>query len=203
MAATLSGITAARGRDDADGVRHGVERLLLLYAIAFGYGGIPMIYMGDELGQGDDHEYLDDPLRAPDSRWRHRPAFADALAADRHEVATIAGMVWSGMRRLVVARRRCPALHGAGTTLTIPSGHPHVFAWQRRHPRLGAVLGVANVTGEVARLGPQLFSALGEAGVDLLAPDDLDLTHLAGFQVRWLTADATYGTEPVPPPIPG
>ena len=38
-----------------------MRRILLLYAIAFAHGGLPLIYMGDELGLLNDASYLDDP----------------------------------------------------------------------------------------------------------------------------------------------
>ena len=109
-------------------------------------------------------------------------------------------MVWSGMRRLVGARRSCAALHGGGVTKAVRSGHRQVFAWQRDHARHGTVLGVANVSAEVARFDYSLLAALGERIVeDLLAPGDADFATLAGFQVRWLTSDRAYRTVPPPP----
>ena len=56
-----------------------VRRVLLLYAVAFAHGGLPLIYMGDELGLLNDASYLDDPrkarrqpLDAPAARWTGR-----------------------------------------------------------------------------------------------------------------------------------
>ena len=50
-----------------------MRRILLLYAVAFAHGGLPLIYMGDELGLLNDATYLDDPHKADDNRWMHRP----------------------------------------------------------------------------------------------------------------------------------
>lgn len=204
MTAALCGITAASESDDAVEARRGVDRLLLLYAVAFGFGGIPMIYMGDEVGQGDDLGYLDDPLRSADSRWRQRPNFSESLAGERRDPTTVPGMVWAGMRRLVEARRSCPPLHGSGVTKTLRTGHQRAFAWQRDHARHGTVLGVANVGAGALRLDPSLLAVLGDRMVeDLLAPGDADFATLAGFQVRWLTSDRAYRTVPPPPPSRG
>jgi amylosucrase len=199
MASTLCGIAAALELDDDAAVRRGVDRLLLLYGLAFGFGGIPMIYMGDELGQGDDPDWANDPLRATDSRWRHRPRFADQLAADRNDPSTVAGMVWRGLRRLVVARRSCRPLHGAGVTSLLTTSDDRVFGWRRDHPRFGTVLGLANVSDQDARVERSAWAALGERPVsDVLAPGDADLAALGGYQLRWLTCDLTYRTEPAP-----
>ena len=53
---------------------HAVARLLLLYGVALSSGGIPLIYLGDEIGALNDSSYVNDPGKAGDSRWVHRPA---------------------------------------------------------------------------------------------------------------------------------
>ncbi|MGA1557186.1 MAG: alpha-amylase family glycosyl hydrolase, partial [Ilumatobacteraceae bacterium] len=51
MTATLAGVTAALAAGDEEALDQAIRRILLLSAIVFGYGGIPMIHMGDELCQ--------------------------------------------------------------------------------------------------------------------------------------------------------
>jgi len=36
-------------------------------------GGIPLIYLGDEIGMLNEYSYRDDPAHQQDSRWVHRP----------------------------------------------------------------------------------------------------------------------------------
>jgi amylosucrase len=59
----ISGTTASLAGVEANDPG-GVERVLLLYAIALSAGGIPLIYLGDEVGQLNDYSYLDDPSTA-------------------------------------------------------------------------------------------------------------------------------------------
>ncbi|MCB0969795.1 MAG: hypothetical protein KDB37_23380, partial [Ilumatobacter sp.] len=140
MASTLAGVAAAIESGDAADLDAGIERMLMLYSIAFGYGGIPIIYMGDELCMLDDQTYLDDPLRQADSRWCHRPVFDDAVAARRTVVGSPEQRLWDGIRHLVAARRACLPLHGATTSRPVDVGHPTVFGWHRQHPRFGELL---------------------------------------------------------------
>ena len=58
--ASLAGLESA---PDEVAAELAVRRILLLYAIAFAHGGLPLIYMGDELGLLNDTSYLDDPTR--------------------------------------------------------------------------------------------------------------------------------------------
>jgi amylosucrase len=91
-----------------------IRRVLLLHALALAFGGLPMLYMGDELGMVNDHGYADDLARARDSRWVQRAAFpAGAIAAD-----SPGGRIHAGLRRLVALRGRLPDL-AAGAPCTV------------------------------------------------------------------------------------
>ena len=197
MASTLAGVATGITAGDPGQVNQGIARLLLLYGLAFGFGGVPMIYMGDEIGLGDDENYGLDPARTGDSRWRHRPTMDDAWMADRHDLGTVAGAVWAGFRRLVCARKSCRALHGTGTVEVLASGDPSVFAWVRRHPRFGSVLGLANVSEGIVYASPSVLGVLDLAPItDLLDPEATDVLRLKPFGTRWLSADRAYRTAP-------
>jgi amylosucrase len=143
-AAALCGIEDALARDDAVALDHGIRRLLLLYAVAFGFGGLPLIYMGDELALRNDVSYLDDPARADDNRWLHRPVMDWAAAACRSDPTTVEGRVFDGLRSLVHVRKRAAALHAGGESDIVGVDNGSVFAWRRRHPRTGHFVGLAN-----------------------------------------------------------
>lgn len=63
----------------------GFARFKLMLSLTFSLGGIPMIYMGDELAQSNAPATAEDQTRWVDSRDLHRPAFDENA---RHEVAT-------------------------------------------------------------------------------------------------------------------
>ena len=101
--------------------------MLLLHAVAFAHGGLPLIYMGDELGLLNDAAYLDDPHRRDDNRWMHRPAMDWEAAARRHDPASVEGRLWAGLQRLIAARRATRAIHVQGVVEPIWTGNDHVF----------------------------------------------------------------------------
>ncbi|WBS04015.1 alpha-amylase family glycosyl hydrolase [Pseudoduganella sp. SL102] len=107
MAAALTGFETAEGplaREMA------LRRLLLVHGVALAFGGMPMLYMGDELGTSNDHAYRTDAQRAHDTRWVQRPVFDDASLARRDDPDTWSGRVFHALRALVEERRQCPAL---------------------------------------------------------------------------------------------
>jgi amylosucrase len=186
-AASLCGIEAATTPEELD---RAIRRLVLLYAVTFAFGGIPLIYSGDELAMRNDHTYLDDPALADDNRWMHRPHMDWAAAGRRHDPSTLEGRVFGWMRRLAAARKDLPALRtgGEGAVLGVDNGA--VFAWRRRHPRSGTFVGLANFSEEpqtvdAAALGRfgWLETALGSDGPLVVREGR---AHLRGLGFVWL-----------------
>jgi amylosucrase len=130
--ARISGTTASLAGVAAD-PDLGVRRVLLLYAVAFAFGGLPLIYMGDELALANDDSYHDDPDRAADNRWMHRPPMDWDAAARRHDAATVEGRLWAGLRELVALRARTRAAHAYGAREPFWTGNDHVFGLRREH----------------------------------------------------------------------
>ncbi len=52
--ASLAGLEKAERAGDAAGVEAAVQRILMGHALIASYGGIPLIYMGDELALTND-----------------------------------------------------------------------------------------------------------------------------------------------------
>src|SRR4051812_7062078 len=137
-AASLAGLEQALEAGDETGVELAIRWVLLLYAVAFAHGGLPLIYMGDELGLRNDHGYEADPARANDNRWMHRPPMDWAAAERRNDPASVEGRLWAGLRRLVAARRATRAVHAQGHGEPFWTGNDHVFGLVRE--RAGARL---------------------------------------------------------------
>ena len=188
-AASLAGLGMARSTAQR---RTAIDRVLLGYAMVFGFGGIPLIYMGDELALLNDDDYVNVPEHADDNRWMHRPVMPWDLVAQRHDPSTDAGRMWAGLRRLVDARRTLEPLHGAVPSRVYPTSHPAVVCFVRRHPA-GDMVQVYNVSdstialpaGDIAGHGPDLV-------LDRLS--DRTITPYGGQHVLrpyaawWLTA---------------
>ena len=142
--ASLAGLESA---PDEVAVELAIRRVLLLHAVAFAHGGLPLIYMGDELGLLNDASYLDDPHKRDDNRWMHRPAMDWEAAARRHDPATVEGRLWAGLQRLIAARRATRAIHVQGVTeAAVDRQRPRL----RPVPRAGGrgLLVVANFTAD-------------------------------------------------------
>ena len=143
--ASLCGIEDALERGDDAALEAGIRRLVLLYSVVYSFGGIPLLYMGDELALRNDTGYLADPERAPDNRWMHRPPMNWTAAARRADPTTLEGRVFAWLQRLGRVRRELPALQGGGDCTVLDAGNDAVLAWRRRYPRSGTFVGLANL----------------------------------------------------------
>ncbi|PYE51199.1 alpha-amylase family protein [Deinococcus yavapaiensis] len=141
--ASLAGLEIALERGDEHEVHLALERLMLAHAIVLGFGGVPLLYMGDELAMLNDYGYVDVPEHAEDNRWVHRPHMDWARAELRHDETTIAGRMYQGLKRLIEARRNTPHFHAAVESRVIDSPNPHVLMLERVHP-LGTLVATYN-----------------------------------------------------------
>ena len=71
--ASLAGLEKALSEEGPNEVELAIRRILLLHGMILTIGGIPLIYLGDEVGTLNNYTYRDDPHKTRDSRWVHRP----------------------------------------------------------------------------------------------------------------------------------
>lgn len=154
-AAALSGLQAARDSGDEPAVTLALARIEALYSIVFSFGGIPLIYMGDEIGLGNDADWADDPQHRGDNRWLHRPPMDwPAVEAARSAPATTGGRLLARFRALARARAALPELSAGLPTTVLDLGVDTVFAYTRGASGSSGVTAVVDVRGDgIAGLG--------------------------------------------------
>ncbi len=128
--ASLAGLEQALERDEAILKEHAIRRVLMLYAIVLSAGGIPLLYLGDELATLNDYSYRENPDLADDSRWVHRPHLDDERLSKRRDPRTIEGRVFQTLSNLIFIRKRTPAFR-TGETTFFDTGSPHVLGYTR------------------------------------------------------------------------
>jgi amylosucrase len=144
MAASLCGIESAVADGDEAELTLGLRRLESMYAVVFSFGGIPLIYMGDELAMPNDPGWAEDPAQAHDNRWMHRPPMDWDLAARRGDPSSVEGRAFRALQGLARARQQLLALRSGGTTEILPTGNRSVLAYRRVHPRSAPFLSLTN-----------------------------------------------------------
>jgi amylosucrase len=187
--ASLAGLEKALEEETEQEVKLAIQRILLIHNIILTIGGIPLIYLGDEVGVLNDYSYREDPAKRGDSRWVHRTP-ADPLRYDqRHDPETLPGRIYHGLQDLINRRKKEPLFSG-GSPAFIDCGNSHVFGYLRQAG--GRQILLLNNFSDFEQTVPRnalRLSGLGIQIVDELSgevlPHQEDLT-LKPFQFMWL-----------------
>lgn len=168
--ASLAGLENALENEDWGEVELSLGRISLIHSIIFAFGGIPLLYMGDELGLLNDWSYQDDPHLANDSRWVHRPFMDWQKAAERCDEYSLTGRVYGRLQRLIQVRKALFPLHAQAGTYPVWMHNDHILGLIRQSPR-GRLLIVGNFTEHWQHIPRYRLEALGFGG---LARDHID-----------------------------
>lgn len=164
-----------------------IHRILLTHSIALSTGGIPLIYLGDEVGQLNDYGYIDDPKHAKDSRWVNRPPLPAQRYADRHDLSTSAGMTYAGLHRLIELRRATPEFAG-GRLIGFHTNNQHILGYQRPGES-SVVLVLANFDEAAHLVSAETLAGFAPDALDLISgkPRQLDAgVRLGPYEFTWL-----------------
>jgi len=144
-AASLIGIERALANNDAADLNTAINRLICAYAMVFGFGGIPLLYMGDELGMLNDESYKLDLAKADDNRWIHRPKMDWELAKSAAKGEGVAGRVYEAISNLIKARKKLSAIHASVTSETEVRNDGAILLIRRNHAA-GLLTEIYNLT---------------------------------------------------------
>lgn len=189
--ASFCGLESAMLDDDAAGIETAIHRILMGHALIAAFGGLPLLYMGDEIGLLNDHAYLSDPDKAHDSRWMHRPPMDWRKAERRTVPGTIEARLHGGIAEIVQRRKATPHLHGENPTEILDAAVDGVFAFRRVSP-LGPLVAVFNFADAWRRVPWSFVEAHGAGDfVDRLTGErvvpEAGMLMLPPYARVWLT----------------
>lgn len=188
--ASLAGLEAAAEKQDWRETDLAVRRILLLHAMILAFDGIPMIYMGDELGLLNDQHYRDDPNLAGDNRWTHRPAMDWNQAGQRRDWQTLTARIFHALCGMIRARKRTLSLHAEARCDAVWTHNEQVFGMIRASAR-GHLLVLANFTEHDQTVSRYRVHDMGFTGelINRLEQQPLDSwsdLKLEAYQALWL-----------------
>lgn len=186
MAASLAGLEQAITRDHALLREHALRRLELIHSIIISAGGIPLLYLGDEIATLNDYRFEQDPAKKDDQRWVHRPQFDWQRAAQRDDISTPPGRIFQTLKRLIALRKAHKAFAGADTRW-IETGSEHVLGYVRS----GQIVVLANFSEYQQVLPPYAIMPhlRSDRALDLIREQTVTLNggvRLEPYQFMWL-----------------
>lgn len=164
-----------------------VDRILLAHSLAMSTGGVPLVYLGDEVGQLNDPHWRQEPGHGDDARWVHRPRRREADHERRHDLFSVQGRIFGGIRGMIAVRRRTPEFEGT-TLIPFDTHNSHVLGYQRPGEH-SLVLCLANVSDWSQFVTGETLSGFLPTATLLHAQSEVDLRGgilLEAHGFRWL-----------------
>ena len=143
--ASLLGVERALETNDSVALNLAIARIRCAYAMVYGFGGIPLLYMGDEIGLTNDYSYVEVPEHAEDNRWMHRPLMPWNLVDAKNDEDTVAGKVFQTIKLLGQKRKQIPSLKADVQTQVKVLDNPAIVYFVRKHAA-GTFVGLFNVS---------------------------------------------------------
>ncbi|MFN0190355.1 MAG: alpha-amylase family protein [Aestuariivirga sp.] len=141
--ASLAGLESALAAGDTVAAGTAVQRMLMGFALIASFGGLPLLYMGDEVGLLNDYSFGNVPEHAHDNRWMHRPAMDWELVNKAQGGEGASAQILAGVKHILTRRKAVPHLSALYATRILDTGHPSIFAFVREAD-VGALVALFN-----------------------------------------------------------
>jgi amylosucrase len=152
--ASLVGLEVAMKQGDEIQINLAIRHILLLHSLILAFGGIPLLYYGDEIGVINDRSYHKDQAKAHDNRWMHRPKINWDKAELRHQHGTIEHTIFSELAKMIAVRKETAAFADFNNRELLDLENEHLFAFIRFNHEYASdrVIVVVNLDGKSHKL---------------------------------------------------
>ena len=190
--ASLAGLEQAVKSTDEQQIELAVRRILMLHSVILSIGGIPLLYLGDELGTLNEYSFAHDLHKAGDNRWVHR-AKTNWTWQERvqHDQDSPHGRIFAELVRLIALRKQQPAIYDSDTAF-VETSNRHLFGYVR-HGGSQRLLVVANFSAHPQEMDANRLRVYGadDRFIDLVTGHTLTAEQplrLEPYQCMWLEA---------------
>ncbi len=194
--ASLVGLQYALETGDIEALDNAIKLIILMHSMIFSFGGMPLLYYGDEIGTLNDDSYLSDPNKMDDNRWVHRPSINWEKAERRNTPGAVEYEIFSAIKKLIAVRKDIHVFADFNNRELIDVDNPNLFVISRFDPHkyTDRVLVVANFNGKPQNLNMQEVDGWGTYSegqlIDLVTRHKPEIFNntlvIPGFSFYWL-----------------
>ena len=142
--ASLLGLEKALELKNENKIDQAIAKIIMMHGIILSYGGIPLIYMGDEIGALNDYSYLKDKNKKADSRWVNRPKQDWDTISTLDTKETYHSKIFFALQKLIRLRKENPTFADNNNLVLYDNPNPHVFVYERTSEKTKGILVVCN-----------------------------------------------------------
>ncbi|MBF0265419.1 MAG: alpha-glucosidase C-terminal domain-containing protein [Gammaproteobacteria bacterium] len=129
--ASLVGLEKAFELNNQKQIDKAIKRILLLHSFIMSFGGIPLLYYGDEVGTINDYSYQDDDAKASDNRWMHRPVLDWNKVDQRIRNSSVEQIIFDNLKQMIAVRKELSAFSDFNNREILDVSNEHMFAFIR------------------------------------------------------------------------
>ena len=193
-AASLLGLEKGLAQNNQELIKMSVDKILMLHAIILSYGGIPMIYAGDEIGMLNDYSYLKNSDLKEDSRWANRPKQDWKTVSGLDKIDTPQNQIFHSLKRLIKIRKNTPVFADKNNLVLHPNPNPHLFKFERMNNSEKDVLVICNFDEKIHMIEVGTLDSMGYVSEgklkDLVSGKNIilksGLLEINPYQILWL-----------------
>lgn len=193
-AASLLGLETALEQKNKNIIDYAISKILMMHGIILTYGGIPMIYAGDEIGTLNDYTYEQNDDHINDNRWVNRPMHNwDVVSELKTKDDSPSVIIYQGLKNMIRLRKEYDVFKDSNDVKIHGCPNQHVFVYQRTNGSESIwILSNFNEVSETLDIGWLLSIGIftDKNSKDLLTGKSIELIHnelpLKPYQQLWI-----------------
>ena len=192
-AASLLGLEKALEQKDPVKIELAIAKIIMIHGIIFSYGGVPLIYAGDEIGTLNDYSYLKIADKKQDSRWVNRPRQDWETIAQLDTGETHHSRIFFTLQHLIHLRKQQRAFADTNNVVLYHCPNPHIFIYERTSEKNNGVLVLCNFDEVPQTIYEKTLGPYGSKGnpIDLISGEKTVFSNgtlkVRPYQLLWLS----------------
>lgn len=192
-AASLLGLEKALATKDQGLLEKTVKKIIMLHGITLAFGGIPLIYAGDEIGTLNDYSFQNDESKKGDSRWVNRPMQDWETISKLDNENLPQSKIFQTLQKLIKIRKNNTVFADNNNLELYHTGNDHIFSFERNEDQQGLLV-ICNFDENPQVIDSSWVKKLGyfskEEPLDLVSDEKVSLNsgllELMPYQMMWL-----------------
>ena len=160
-AASLLGLEKGIEEKDNSLIKESVDKIIILHGIILAFGGIPLIYAGDEIATLNDYSFLKDKSKKGDNRWVNRPYQDWDVIADIEKKESPQAKVFFALKKLIALRKKHLFFADENNIELHYSSNNHVLVFERKREKEDGVLIICNFNTSTEVIDGSFIKKLG------------------------------------------
>jgi amylosucrase len=192
-AASLLGLERALALKNKTLIEQSVAKINMLHGIILAFGGIPLIYAGDEIGTLNEYSFQENNNKKGDNRWVNRPLQDWKTIAKLEDTTLPQSKIFGTLQKLIRIRKENSVFADHNNVELYHTGNDHILSFERTCEKQ-RLLVICNFdenpqvidSGWIKKLG---YFSKGEP-LDLVSEEKIKLNsglvEIGPYQMFWL-----------------